>query len=213
MSGHARQTEPPAQHLTARPHSKAEDGHALAMGAAFVAFGIVLLKAAGLVTGGVAGIALIISYATSWPVGPLFVLLNLPFFVLAQRQMGVAFTIKSALTMVTLALLAGLMPGWLGMTKANPLFAAVFGGSLIGMGVLSLARHRASVGGIGIVALYLQEQRGLSAGLVQMTSDIAILAGAFPVIGTERLLNSSVSAIALRVVIFAYHRPGRYIGY
>lgn len=52
----------PTQQTTARPHSLAEDGYAIAIGCAFIAMGLMLLKAANLVTGGMAGIALLLSY-------------------------------------------------------------------------------------------------------------------------------------------------------
>jgi uncharacterized membrane-anchored protein YitT (DUF2179 family) len=202
----------PADPAVAPPHSLAEDVHALLIGSSFAAFGLVMLKAAGLVTGGVAGIALIVSYLTGWPVGLLFVAINLPFFLLAQRRMGWVFTLKSMATMLALALFSTLIPGWMKLEGVNPAFAAIFGGTLIGMGILSLARHRASVGGIGILALYLQERRGISAGLVQMVADVAIVSAAFGVIDLARLGYSALSALALSLVMLAYHRPGRYAG-
>lgn len=200
---------PPSRAKTPR-HSLAEDLHALVMGSSFAAFGLVLLKAAGLITGGVAGMALMTSYKTGWPVGVLFVAINLPFFVLAQRRLGWTFTLKSAVAMATIALFSMLMPRWLHLEGVNIVFAAVFGGSLIGMGVLSLARHRASVGGIGIIALYLQERRGISAGLVQFSFDILVIISAFAIIDPDKVAYSALSALALSIVMFAYHRPGRY---
>lgn len=194
-------------------HHWLEDGHALLMGVSFSAFGLVLLKAAGLVTGGVAGMALVISYLTGWPVGPLFAALSAPFFILAQRRLGLAFTIKSLVTVLALAGFTSLMPSWARLDHINPIFAAIFGGSLIGMGVLALARHRASVGGIGIIALYLQERRGWSAGLVQLVADIVICGAAFFITDAGHVALSVVSALALGAVMFTYHRPGRYTGY
>ena len=58
----------------------------MALGSSLAAFGLVLLKAAGLVTGGVAGLALILSYRTGMQVGVLFVALNAPFFLLARSR-------------------------------------------------------------------------------------------------------------------------------
>jgi len=191
-------------------HSPSEDAHALLIGSSFVAFGLVLLKAAGLVTGGLAGVALIISYLTAWPVGLIFIGLNLPFFLFAQRRFGWSFTLKSLVTMITLALFSFWMPKWLSVDGVNPTFAAIFGGSLIGIGVLSLVRHRASVGGIGILALHLQERQGMNAGTVQMTFDVAIITSALVAIDPPHLILSAVSAFALNLVMIAYHRPGRY---
>jgi len=198
---------------TSPRHTRLEDAHALLIGSGFAAFGLVMLKAAGLVTGGVAGLALIVAYSTGWPVGPLFVAINLPFFILAQRRMGWTFTLKSLGAMLLLAVLSQLIPTWLELEGANRAFAAIFGGTLIGMGVLSLARHRSSVGGVGILALYLQESRGWNAGFFQMGIDVIVVIAALAVIGLERSLYSVLSAVALNVVMLAYHRPGRYAGY
>ncbi len=171
-----------------------------------------MLQAAGLVTGGVAGAALIVAYGTRLPVGALFVAFNLPFFLLARHRMGWQFTLKSLATMLVLALLASAMPKWLRWSDVQPVFAALFGGSLIGMGMLSLARHRASVGGVSILALYLQERRGWSAGLIQLAIDIMVVAASTTVIPGRSAAFSALSAFAQSVVVFAYHRPGRYAG-
>ncbi len=194
-------------------HSAAEDVHALLMGASFAALGVVMLKSAGVVTGGVAGIALILSYLTHWKVGPLFFALNLPFFILAQRTLGWVFTLKSLATTALLSIFTLVMPGWLHIVSIDPIFAAIFGGSLIGMGVLALARHRASVGGIGVLAIWLYEKRGINAGKVQMTFDVLIVGSAFFVVDLRHLALSVLSAVALSLVMIAYHRPGRYAGY
>ncbi|ATC23999.1 YitT family protein [Caulobacter vibrioides] len=194
-------------------HSALEDIHALLIGSSFIAVGLTLLKAAGLVTGGVAGVALIISYLSDWPVGVVFFVLNLPFYVLAQRTLGWAFTFKTLATNLLLAGLAWGMPHWLKVGGIDPIFSAVFGGTIIGMGILALARHRSSVGGVGVLALYLQERRGISAGKVQMAADCVVVAAAFFTISFDKLLLSIASAVALSAVIIANHKPGRYAGY
>ncbi len=203
---------PKSQPLGPR-HSPAEDIHAILMGSSFAGLGVVMLKTAGVVTGGVAGIALILAYLSHWPVGPLFFALNLPFFVLAQRTLGSTFTLKSLATTALLSLFTLVMPRWLHISGIDPVFAAIFGGTLIGMGVLALARHRASVGGIGVLAIWLYEKRGINAGKVQMTFDVLIVASAFFVVDLRHLALSVLSAIALSLVMIAYHRPGRYAGY
>jgi uncharacterized membrane-anchored protein YitT (DUF2179 family) len=194
-------------------HSLAEDIHALLMGASFAAFGVVLLKAAGLVTGGIAGVSLILSYLFKLPVGPLFFALNLPFFILAQRTLGWTFTLKSLATTGLLSVFTFLMPQWIHLTGVNAVFAAIFGGTLIGMGVLALARHKSSVGGIGVLALWLYEKKGVNAGKVQVAFDVAIVASSFFVVDLSHLALSVVSAATLSLVMIAYHRPGRYAGY
>jgi uncharacterized membrane-anchored protein YitT (DUF2179 family) len=194
-------------------HGVVEDIYAIGIGSAFAAFGVVLLHAAGLVTGGVAGLALTISYLSGLPVGPLFFLLNLPFLILAQRTMGWHFAVKSAATVALLSLLTWVIPHWQNVGWIHPWFAALFGGTVIGMGILALARHKSSVGGIGVLALWLYEKRGINAGKVQGAADTFIVLSAFVVLDVRHLLLSVMSAIAVSAVLFTFHRRDRYTGY
>ncbi|AYV46715.1 hypothetical protein CFHF_22280 [Caulobacter flavus] len=199
--------------MPATRHTIVEDVHALLIGTSFIAVGLTLLKTAGLVTGGIAGIALIVSYLGGWPVGVVFFVLNLPFYVFAQRALGWTFAFKTLAVNVALTTLTLALPHWLKLKGVDPIFAAVFGGTIIGMGILALARHRASVGGIGVLGLWLQEKRGISAGKVQMGTDVLVVGAAFMVVSLDKLLLSVLSAVALSIVIIANHKPGRYAGY
>jgi uncharacterized membrane-anchored protein YitT (DUF2179 family) len=86
------------------------------------------------------------------------------------------------------------------------------GGLLVGTGILMLIRHRASLGGVTIVALYLQNTRRWQAGHVQMAIDAAILAAVFVVVDVRTGLLSLLGALALNLVIAVNHRAGRYHG-
>lgn len=61
-------------------HTLLDDIHALIAGCLFVALGLTMYGHAGLLTGGVAGAAFLLSYSTGWSLGGLFFLLNLPFY-------------------------------------------------------------------------------------------------------------------------------------
>jgi len=193
-------------------HTPAEDVYAILIGSSFSAFGVVMLHMAGLVTGGVAGLALIGSYLSGYSVGMLFFVLNLPFLVLAQRTLGWVFAIKSAITVALLSAFTLIIPHFF-KGPVDPWFAAIFGGTIIGMGILSLARHKSSVGGVGVLALYLYEKRGINAGKVQGSADTLIVASALIAVDIHHVLLSVVSAIALSLVIFTFHKRGRYNGY
>ncbi len=68
------------------------------------------------------------------------------------------------------------------------LFAALFGGSIIGFGILAIARHGAGVVGVGVIALILQRARGWNAGRTQMGCDVLILLASLPVLSPVRRL-------------------------
>jgi uncharacterized membrane-anchored protein YitT (DUF2179 family) len=197
----------------AQRHTRAEDIYALFIGCALIVLGIVCLHAAGLVTGGVAGVALLVSYIVPLSPGWLFTLINLPFFLLARAAMGTGFMIKTIVVSTGVTVLTLLSPSLLRFDFVDPLFAALFGGTVIGMGVLSLARHQAGVGGTGVLTLWLQKKRGWNAGRTQLAIDCCIMIVALFALPPAQVLLSAVSAAAMSSVLITFHRPGRYTGY
>lgn len=193
-------------------HTRFDDAQALATGALFVAFGIGLFGAAGLLTGGTAGIAFLVHYATGWPFGAVFFAVNLPFYWLAWRAMGAAFTVKTFAAIALVSLIVEALPRVLAIAHVAPAFAAVMGGCAIGAGLLMLFRHGASLGGLNVLALLLQQRRGWRAGHVQMACDVAIVAAAFAIVEPWRVALSVLGAVALNLVVAVNHRPGRYLG-
>lgn len=192
-------------------HSLFEDAQGLFTGTVLASLGVMLLSKAGLMTGGVAGMAFLLHYALGWSFGLAFFLINLPFYWLAYRRLGLAFTIKTFSAIGLLAVLSEYHPKLLEIGSINPLWAGVLGGLLIGMGMLALFRHRASLGGIGILALYLQERFGWRAGLIQLAIDLCILALAFLVASPFIVFCSVIGALALNFFIAVNHRTDRYI--
>ncbi len=196
-----------------RRHSLTEDIYALFVGAAFIVIGVILLYDAGLVTGGMAGMALLFSYLI--PVDPslLFMIINIPFFVLGQRVMGWSFTVKTFVVNLLIMLGGALAPHVVAFDYVHPVFAALFAGTIIGMGILALARHAAGVGGSGILALSLQKTKGWNAGRVQLIGDCLILGLSLPFLNSGQFVLSVLSAAAINGVLIVNHKPGRYLGY
>jgi uncharacterized membrane-anchored protein YitT (DUF2179 family) len=192
-------------------HSLFEDAQGVFTGTVLASLGVMLLTKAGLLTGGVAGMAFLLKYSFGVNFGLGFFLINLPFYYLAYKRMGKAFTIKTFCSVGLLALLTQYQPQWLEIDYVHPVWAAVLGGLLIGMGMLALFRHRASIGGVGILALYLQDRFGWRAGLVQMSVDLVILALSFFVTSPFIVFCSVLGAAALNFFIAVNHRTDRYI--
>jgi uncharacterized membrane-anchored protein YitT (DUF2179 family) len=193
-------------------HSLFEDVQALVTATLFVALGVTMYSAAGLLTGGTAGIAFLIHYGTGWRFGTVFFVINLPFVWFAVRTMGWRFTIKTFVAVALLSLFSELVPHVIRFDTLQPAYAAVMGGFLIGAGLLMLFRHHASLGGLNVVVLWLQERHGWRAGKVQMAIDCAIVAAAFAVVEPARVLLSVLGAVALNLVVAVNHKPGRYLG-
>lgn len=198
--------------MTSHRHHWFEDAQAIATGTLLFALAIILLRQAGILTGGTAGITFLAHYATGQPFGLLYFLINIPFYAFGLKAMGKAFTLKTFCAVGLLSLYSELMPQWIVVERIHPLFAAILGGLLAGAGLLMLIRHQASIGGLGILAIYLQKHRGWRAGNVQMIADGFIVAGALIVVDIEKVALSIVGAFMLNLVLSINHRPGRYFG-
>ncbi|WP_111412835.1 YitT family protein [Billgrantia lactosivorans] len=200
------------QDLPTDPHRPYEDVMAMLVGTLFVALGVTFYTQALLLTGSTAGMAFLLQYATGWRFGVWFFLINLPFYYLAVKRLGWSFTLRTFVAIALVSLFSELTGRWVAFDSLNPLYASLMGGSLIGIGMLVLFRHRTSLGGINILALYLQGRYGLRAGFVQLGVDALIMLAALLVLPPERVGLSVLGAVALNLIIALNHKPGRYMG-
>lgn len=195
------------------PHTLLDDAQGLAFGTVMAAFGVAILTHLGLITGQTAGLAVLLSYLTGWPFGAVFFAVNLPFYWLGWRRMGGAFTVK---TFVAVALMSGLtflLPGWLEFAHLNPVFGALLFGLCSGAGLLALFRHGASLGGVGIVALLVQDRTGFRAGWTQLGFDAALFGVALLVLDLRVVVLSALGAGVVNLVIAINHRRDRYMAW
>lgn len=193
-------------------HSVAEDVQGMLLATLVASLGLAVFAKGGIMIGGMAGVAFLLHYALDWNFGLVFVLVNLPFYWLSVRRMGWEFTLKTFAAVGACGLLTDLLPRWAGYSHMAPLYSALVGGSLVGLGILFFIRHRASLGGVGILAVYLQRERGWSAGKVQMAFDAVLICAAFFVLTPQKVLYSAVGALMLSLVLMFNHRPHRYMG-
>jgi uncharacterized membrane-anchored protein YitT (DUF2179 family) len=193
-------------------HTPVEDIQAIVMAAAFVSLGLGLVHHARLLIGGTAGIALLLTRLTPFTFGQLFTALNLPFFWLGIRQMGWRFTAKTFLAIGLVSFASDHLPLVLHLDAVHPVYAAVMGGFLTGVGLLMLFRHKACLGGLNILSIYLQERRGIRAGLFLMAVDATIVVASFFVVSPATLALSVLGVVALNLVLAVNHKPGRYLG-
>ncbi|WOF22451.1 YitT family protein [Microbacterium betulae] len=195
-------------------HTVPEDVLGLLTGTFVAALGLSLLKAGGAVTGGTAGLALLLSHATeSIPFSALFLIVNLPFAALAIWKKGWRFALLTAVCIAAVSGFSELDAALLPFGALNAVYAVLGGNLLAGVGVLILFRHGASIGGINIIALLVQEKTGFRAGWTQMAFDLAIVALSLTVMPWPIVVLSATGAVLLNIVLALNHRPGRYIGH
>jgi len=191
-------------------HTLLEDVLAIVMGTLMVSFGVILLRQSGALTGGTAGMAFLLHYLTHVSFGTAFFLINLPFYWLAIRRMGRQFTLKTFCAVGLVSLFSDLHPLFIHVDHLQPFYATLFGNMIMGIGFIVLFRHKASLGGVNILALFLQDKYGIRAGKFQMGVDAVIVLASLFVVSLPMLLASVAGAFLLNLIIAMNHRPGRY---
>ncbi len=192
-------------------HTWLEDLQGLAVGLVLCAVGLTFLAQLGFITGQTAGLALMISYATGWSFGMVFFVINLPFYLFAWKRLGAEFTLKSLGCVAVLSALAEWVPVWMPLGDLDPIFGVVAFGALTGVGLLAVFRHKGSLGGLGVVALYVQDRFGVKAGYVQLGFDVVLFAVALALFPATVVAYSLAGAVILNGVISFNHRRDRYI--
>lgn len=191
-------------------HTWFDDAQGIFTGVLFVSLALMLFNQAGLLTGGTAGVAFVLHYATGVGFGKVFFIVNLPFYWFSWTRMGREFTIKTFGAVALLSLLTEWSPLVLDIDTVHPAYAAVLGGLLLGSGCLFLARHRASLGGATIVTLYLQEKHGWRAGKIQMVIDSSVILLSLLVVAPDKVAYSVLAAVLMSLFLWVNHKPGRY---
>lgn len=192
-------------------HTPVEDVAGLLTGTVVASLGLALLHAGRAATGGTAGIALLVAYATHASFGLLYLVVNLPFLALALWVKGVRFTVRTLLCVAAMSLFAQVHTAVL-PAALPPVYGVLLGNLLVGVGMLVLFRHRGSLGGFNTVALIAQERLGWKAGWVQLALDGVVILAALILLTPAVVALSVLGAVVLNVVLALNHRPDRYLG-
>jgi uncharacterized membrane-anchored protein YitT (DUF2179 family) len=191
-------------------HSQKEDAIAILTGTFLFAQGIFFLHSAHLITGGTAGVALLLSQLLPFSFGMLYFMVNAPFYIMAWRRFGFRFAIYSAISGILVSIMADYLPTLITLDAINDGYSAIGGGLLMGIGMLILFRHRSSLGGFNVLCLYVQDKVGISIGKTQIVLDCLIIATSFFFVPLPSVLFSILSAAMLNIVLGMNHKPTRY---
>lgn len=161
--------------------------------------------AAGLVTGGFSGIAILVKAGTKSLCGngiPLWVtnlVLNIPVFLLAAKIKGVAFVKKALLGDLSLTVWLAVLPAW--KLSGDFLLVALYGGLLQGVGIGLVFLGGGTTGGTDLLAAIIQNfMRHYSiAQIMQFVDGAVVLVGMY-VFGVERALYAIIAVFLVTKV-------------
>lgn len=197
--------------VPASKHSFLEDLQAILTSSLIAALGIYLLQSSQVVTGGSAGLTLFLSNELNWNFSIAYPLISLPFMALALWRRGIAFTLKSMVTIGALAIFNFFLPQLIDLSSIQSWFGAILGNLLLGVAMLIMFRHGTSLGGFNVLALIAQDKFKWKAGYVQMALDAAVIIGFAISDMSWSAVWAIIGAVTLNLVLATNHRPDRYI--
>lgn len=149
-----------------------------------------------MVTGGTAGLALLLHYITPLTIGSLIALINLPLLVLGSRYLGKMFAIRTVITIVLISLFIDFFAQ---IIKLEPfiidtILSSIFGGIFIGLGLALVIKGNSSAGGSTIIAKIISSKTEIKPAQVILVIDtIIILSALFILEDRAKILWSIIS--------------------
>ncbi len=129
-----------------------------------------------LLSGGVAGIAIISQYLTRIPSGYFIILINIPIFLIGIKIIDKEFGIFSFIGMVSMSLALIFTRNIHNLYfLPDPLLSALCGGIITGFGAGIIFKNRASQGGTDIIAVIVKKKYGVSIGQMAFMINVIIV--------------------------------------
>lgn len=163
------------------------------------------------IDGGVTGISMLMNDIFGIPLSILIPLINLPFILLAYKQVGLSFAFKSAVAIFGLALCLAFVhyPD----VTPDKLLTALFGGFFIGLGIGLAIRGEAVLDGTEIAALLLSKNSSFKVSDMILGLNILIFSAAIFFLGVEPASYSIITYFAAaKTIDFILHGLEEYTG-
>ncbi|NCP86133.1 YitT family protein [bacterium] len=168
---------------------------------------------ANLASGGVSGIAQLIYHYTTWPVGLMVFLGNLPLFLLGWRFLGGrGFALRTGFAIVIYSFLTDALL-WLpffprdGLTH-DMVLNSLYGAVVAGIGYSLVYHGRGTSGGTDILARILNHYRGISMTQSYMLTDTIVILAAGFVFGWDKALYAVITLYVSGLVVDAAMEGG-----
>lgn len=151
--------------------------------------------------GGLTGIATILNYLFSLPIGTVVFILNIPLLAAGFIKFGGVFIAKTAVATAVMSLTLDISGLFMPKMKIDPILAALFGGLLMGLGISLFMLRGATTGGTDIIAKLINcKFPHLTVGRLMLAADAAV-------VGLSALVYKNMeSALYAVIAIYASSR-------
>ena len=161
--------------------------------------------------GGATGLSLLTNNLTEIDLSLLIICINIPFIIIGARQISLQFAIKSAIAIITLAILVHFFE--LPVVTVDKLLIAVFGGFFLGAGIGLSIRGGAVIDGTEVLAIAVSRKTTLSVGDFIALFNLVLFSIAAFLINIETAMYSMLTYLAAsKTVDFIINGIEEYIG-
>lgn len=127
--------------------------------------------------GGITGVATVLNYLFSLPIGMTALVLNIPLLILGFLKFGIPFIARTAAATAISSLLLDLVSVFIPKILLEGILAAIFGGMLLGLGLGMVLLRGATTGGTDIAAKLINARfPHISVGRCVLISDLLVVA-------------------------------------
>lgn len=149
-----------------------------------------------LITGGSAGLALLIHYMTNLTIGTIIVLINFPLILIGIKYLGKMFAVRTILTIILISLFIDFLTQIVHVKPfvIDDALGAIFGGIFVGIGLAFTIKGNSTAGGSTILARIISSKTEIKPGQVILVIDFLIIfSSLFILEDTKKVLWSIVS--------------------
>ncbi|BDX38101.1 membrane protein [Tenuifilaceae bacterium CYCD] len=133
--------------------------------------------------GGVSGIGALIYYATGFPMGYTYFLVNIGLIFIAIKMLGANFGVKTIFGVVVGSILLSVLQATIKHPIVDDKFmSTIIGGAIAGVGLGIVFTQGGSTGGTDIIAMIINKYRNISPGRIIMFCDVFIIGSSFLVL-------------------------------
>lgn len=150
------------------------------------------------VTGGLAGVGVLLNYAISIPVSLTILIINVILIIIAWRILGSQFLAKTIAGVICLSSFIGMFEALnlRVIMESEPLIAGMIGALLCGSGIGLVFSVNGSTGGTDIIIMIVNKYRNFTPGRTMLIIDVLIVSASF-------IIFQSVETIIYGFIIIA----------
>jgi uncharacterized membrane-anchored protein YitT (DUF2179 family) len=150
-----------------------------------------------LAAGGLSGLGIVINHFTGWPVGTLYLVMNVPLLIVGFWLLGRwRFLVYTLVAIFAFSAATDLLVTFSALTTAKArltndmLLAAIYGGLVTGVGVGVVYRAGGTIGGTSILVRIIQQRLGAPVTQLYLLTDGLIVGAAGVVFGWNAALHA-----------------------